>query len=165
MNQIEQVNQEQYTKRDRLASVGRRLYLERYKEVRRPDGTRLWKDAQALACVIGRGVHEGSVNHYASGSAKYVKDVDAIPFLEDYIRTRINSNGMTRSTIEAITSKTPKSLVKFGWLGNMLGMPEMHEQLRDMTELMARLHDQLEELNEAWRTTPIRDNDVERHAR
>jgi hypothetical protein len=153
-----EINHKQYTKRDRLATVGRRLYPT-FHDVRRPDGSRLWKDANALANVIGRGISEGQLEFYARGSAKYIKEEDAVPFLEDYISTRINSNGMSRSTIQEISQPEPElSLVDFGFLGNRMGMPVIFEQLRTITDITVRVHEQLEELNEHWKPSSLRDD-------
>tara|TARA_R100000458_G_C8248375_1_gene225802 strand:+ start:799 stop:1284 length:486 start_codon:yes stop_codon:yes gene_type:complete len=146
-----QINKEQYTAADRLASVGRRLYRLRYRDVRRPDGTRLWKTANALSSVIRVALQENSIPHYAEKRAKYVKEEDVIPFLEEYITTRINSNGTTRSTLDQIGTEKPPVVVKFGFISRLLGMPALVVQLRTMTDLLARIYEQLEELNDAWK--------------
>lgn len=139
-----------YSEKDRLSAVARRLYRTRYSDVRRPDRTKLWKSSQSLAGVLSRGCNEGSIAFYSRGSkAKYVKEDDAVKFLDEYISTRINANGTTKSPIEERDRVQP--YVKFGFIARLLGVPALLKVLNHIADIESRQLERLDELNEYWK--------------
>ena len=152
MNTLNNFEMEDYTEHDRVAVVARRLYGARYNDVRRPDRTRLWKTHQSLSSVLGKGIHENSVPYYSKGRAKYVKEEHAIAFLDDYIDTRINSNGTTRSPIDEREQEQKPSL-RFGFVQRWLGIDKLAHLLNHLGDIQLRQLEQLNELNEQWKPT------------
>ena len=151
---------DEYTEKDRLAAVARRLYRLRYNDVRRPDRTKLWKSSASLAGVLSRGCNEGSVAFYTKGSkAKYVKEEDAIAFLDEYISTRINANGTTKSPVE--DRDKAHAYVKFGFIARLLGVPALLKVLNTIADIESRQLERLDELNEYWKP-PTRGDTNER---
>lgn len=143
---------DEYTEEDRVAAVCRRLYAKRYRDVRRPDRTRLWKSHSAVQGVISVAIRENSVPFFSRGRWKYIKEHHAIEFLDNYIATRINSNGTTRSPIEEKESKQDSS-VSYGFVQRLIGIPKIIEALNYIADIQLRTLEQVNELNEVWKPT------------
>jgi len=140
---------DEYTEKDRVASVARRLYSE-YKDVRRPDRTRLWKTYTAMQSVLSVAIRENAIPFFSKGRAKYCKDSDARRFLDEYIDTRIHSNGNTRSPIEEIEVAKP-SKVRFNIIQRLLGINKIVGSINHLVDVQLRMLEQTNELNEVWK--------------
>ena len=143
---------DEYTEEDRVAAVCRRLYAERYRDVRRPDRTRLWKSHSAVQGVISVAIRENSVPFFSRGRWKYIKEQHAIEFLDNYIATRINSNGTTRSPI-AEQETVREHSVSYGFVQRLIGIPKIIDALNHIADIQLRTLEQVNELNEVWKPT------------
>lgn len=143
---------DEYTEEDRVAAVCRRLYAGRYKDVRRPDRTKLWKSHSAVQGVISVAIRENAVPFFSRGRWKYIKEQHAIEFLDNYITTRINSNGTTRSPIEEKESQKDSN-VSYNFVQRLIGIPKIIEALNYIADIQLRTLEQVNELNEVWKPT------------
>lgn len=162
MNRIDSNNvvysTDEYTERDRVSVLSRRLYENRYRDVRRPDRTKLWKASTGLQSVLSVGIRENSLPFFSKGRAKYIKEHHAIEFLDEYISTRIHSNGSTKSPIEEREIKQPSN-IRYGFVQRVLGVRKIVEALHYIADIQLRILEQLNELNEVWKPTTPRDVD------
>jgi len=150
---------DEYTEEDRVAAVCRRLYAERYKDVRRPDRTKLWKSHSAVQGVISVAIRENAVPFFSRGRWKYIKEQHAIDFLDKYIATRINSNGTTRSPIEENESRQDSS-VSYNFVQRLIGIPMIIEALNYIADIQLRTLEQVNELNEVWKPASRNADDI-----
>tara|TARA_Y100000004_G_scaffold28994_1_gene29881 strand:- start:41229 stop:41738 length:510 start_codon:yes stop_codon:yes gene_type:complete len=143
---------EDYTEKDRVAYISRKLYNEHYRDVRRPDRTRLWKSYTGLQGVLSVATRENSIPFFSKGRAKYVKEEHAKAFLDEYIKTRIHSNGNTRSPINERDLREP-AVIKVGYIAKLLGIDKLLGLIRHQNDIQLRVLEQLNELNELWKPT------------
>jgi hypothetical protein len=159
LNDQSTFNMEEYTEYDRMAAVSRRLYESYYREVRRPDGTRLWKGHTAMSGVLSLAMRENAIPFFSKGRRKFCKDADAKDFLDKYIETRIHSNGSTRSPIEQIEyEKSIGVKEKFSFIQRFLGVNKVVYAFNHLIDVQLKILEQINELNEVWKQPSARSN-------
>ena len=140
-----------------LAAVAKALYREKYQHTRRADGSQLWKDSGALAGVVARGCVDGFIAHTKLQNRRvYLLKEDAIKFIDEYAKTRVNSNGTTKYTLADIkkemtaedceTQPTPK----FGRVSRWLGIDSLWKVAKDISCQLLRMQETLDAIRKTW---------------
>ena len=108
--------------------------------------------------MLSVAIRENAVPYYSKGRARYIKEDHAKDFLDEYIRTRINTNGTTKSPVEDRELKEP-AVVEHGFISRLFGIDKLIDAVLHSCDIQLRILEQMNELNETWKPTD-RSNDT-----